>query len=113
MDLLRHLVARNEQRVATGRVMPKAHLLRFIAADTGLKAADCKKVFASLVAVGTNLLKHKGKLTIPGLATLTLKTKPATKAGKKMMFGKVVDMKAKPAQRVIKAFAVPALKKSI
>jgi hypothetical protein len=39
--------------------------------------------------------------------------KPATKAGKKMMFGKEVAVKAKPAKTVCKAFPVAALKASI
>jgi len=37
------------------------------------------------------------------------RTKPATKAGKREVFGKVM-VKAKPAKTVVKAFAVPALK---
>ena len=36
--------------------------------------------------------------------------KPATKAGKREMFGKVVVVKAKPAKTVVKAFPVAALK---
>ena len=36
--------------------------------------------------------------------------KPATKAGKREMFGKVVLVKAKPAKTVVKAFAAKALK---
>ena len=41
------------------------------------------------------------------------RAKPATKAGKRMMLGKEVVMKAKPAKTVVKAFCVSALKKSI
>jgi len=36
-----------------------------------------------------------------------------SKAGKKMMFGKEVTVKAKPAKTVVKAFPVAALKASI
>ena len=36
--------------------------------------------------------------------------KPATKAAKREMFGKVVLVKAKPAKTVVKAFAAKALK---
>merc|ERR1712050_586261 len=84
-----------------------------IATATGLKAADCKKVLASLAAVATKEVKSTGKFTVPGLAMLKMKTKPATKAGKREMFGKVVVVKAKPAKKVVKAFAVAALKKSV
>merc|ERR1712113_28915 len=65
------------------------------ATATGLKGADCKKVLASLAAVATKEVKSTGKFTVPGLAMLKLKTKPATKAGKREMFGKVVVVKAK------------------
>merc|ERR1712217_167079 len=36
------------------------------------------------------LLIHKGKVAIPGLCRLKTRTKPATKAGKREIFGKVV-----------------------
>merc|ERR1712051_329742 len=92
--------------------MTQSGLAAAIATATGLKAADCKKVLASLAAVGTKEVKS-GKFIVPGLAMLKLKTRPATKAGKKMMFGQEVVVKAKPATKVIKAFPVAALKKSI
>merc|ERR1712018_350654 len=93
--------------------MSQSGITAAIATATGLKAADCKKVLASLAAVATKEVKATGKFTVPGLAMLKVKTKPATKAGKREMFGKVVVVKAKPAKKVVKAFAVAALKKSI
>ena len=39
--------------------------------------------------------------------------KPATKAGKKEIFGKMCIVKAKPAKKIVKAFPVAALKASI
>merc|ERR1712099_24370 len=93
--------------------MSQTGITAAIAAATGLKAADCKKVLASLAAVATKGVKSTGKFTVPGLAMLKVKTKPATKAGKREMFGKVCVVKAKPAKKVVKAFAVAALKKSV
>merc|ERR1712194_52983 len=93
--------------------MSQSGITAAIATATGLKAADCKKVLASLAAVATKEVKSTGKFTVPGLAMLKLKTKPATKAGKREMFGKVMVVKAKPAKKVVKCFAVSALKKSI
>merc|ERR1712173_369249 len=49
----------------------------------------------------------------PRLARLKIRTKPATKAGKKEVFGKLVMVKAKPARKIVKAYPVAALKKSI
>merc|ERR1712051_242713 len=92
--------------------MTQSGLTAAIATATGLKAADCKKVLASLAAVGTKEVKS-GKFVVPGLVMLKVKTKPATKAGKKLMFGKEVVVKAKPAKKVIKAFPAAAVKKSI
>ena len=44
---------------------------------------------------------------------IKLKKKPATKAGKRMAFGKLVHVKAKPASSVVKCYAVKALKTAI
>ena len=98
---------------AKSTAMSQSGITAAIATATGLKAADCKNVLASLAAVGTKEVKTTGKFTVPGLAMLKLKLKPATKAGKREMFGKVMVVKAKPAKKVVKAFAVAALKKSI
>ena len=84
-----------------------------MAKATGLKAAECKKALASLAAVATKEVKSAGKFTIPGLCMLKIKNKPATKAGKRVLFGKEVVVKAKPASKIVKAFCVSALKKSI
>merc|ERR1712241_1146772 len=100
-------------KAAAAKAMSQSGVVAAIAAGTGLKAADCKKALASLAAVATKEVKSTGKFTIPGLAMLKLKTKPATKAGKREMFGKVVVVKAKPAKKIVKAFAVSALKKSV
>merc|ERR1712228_138228 len=100
-------------KAAKVTAMSQSGITAAIATATGLKAADCKKVLASLAAVATKEVKSTGKFTVPGLAMLKLKTKPATKAGKREMFGKVVVVKAKPAKKIVKAFAVAALKKSV
>merc|ERR1711992_345287 len=105
--------APNAMKAAAAKAMSQGALTAALATANGLKAADCKKTLASLAAVGAKEVKSAGKFTIPGLAMLKLKTKPATKAGKREMFGKVVLVKAKPAKTVVKAFAVAALKKSI
>merc|ERR1712218_169241 len=100
-------------KAAAAKAMSQSGVVAAIATATGLKAADCKKALASLAAVGTKEVKSTGKFTIPGLAMLKLKLKPATKAGKKLIFGKEQVVKAKPAKKVVKAFAVSALKKSV
>merc|ERR1712214_248910 len=106
-------MAPKAMKAVAAKAMSQGALTAALATATGLKAAECKKALASLAAVGTKEVKSAGKFTIPGLAMLKLKTKPATKAGKREMFGKVVLVKAKPAKTVVKAFAVSALKKSV
>ncbi len=71
------------------------------------------KVLDQLAAVAAAETKKAGKFVIPGVAMIKIRTKPATKAGKKMIFGKEVMVSAKPAKTVVKAFPVSALKKAI
>ena len=93
--------------------MSQTGIAEALAQGTGLKAAECKKVLDSLAAVATKEVKGAGKFTIPGLCMLKIKNKPASEAGKRLMFGKETVVKAKPASKVVKAFCVSALKKSI
>merc|ERR1719265_833083 len=76
-----------------------------------LKKTVCSKVINSLSAIATEGVKSAGKFVIPGVCQIKTRQKPATKAGKKMIFGKEVMVKAKPAKTVVKAFPVAALKK--
>merc|ERR1719277_1663776 len=98
---------------ASGKVLSKGGLAEALAAETELKKRDCMKVLDSLAAVATKQVKSAGKVTIPGLCMIKTRVKPATKAGKREIFGKMVVVKAKPAKTVVKAYCVAALKKSV
>merc|ERR1712151_513826 len=91
--------------------MSKTELVAALEAKSSVKKSECKKVLESLAEVAGKEVKSKGKFTVPGLVMVKTRTKPATKAGKREMFGKVVLVKAKPANTVLKAFCVAALKK--
>merc|ERR1711957_260133 len=93
--------------------MGKTGLADALATATELKKSDCAKVLTSLAEVVTKEVKKTGKVTIPGLAMIKTRVKPATKAGKREMFGKVVMVAAKPAKTVVKAYPVSAIKKAI
>merc|ERR1719166_109888 len=95
------------------KALSKGGLAEAIATATELKKKDCTKVLDSLAAVTTKQVKSAGKVTIPGLCMIKTRTKPATKAGKREIFGKVVVVKAKPAKTIVKAYCVAALKKSV
>merc|ERR1711908_1443 len=51
-----------------------------------------KAVFESLGSLIPTQLKAAGKFVIPGITMIKLKKKPATKAGKRIAFGKEVSL---------------------
>ena len=91
----------------------KGALADALSSGTELKKSECNKVLTALAEIAAKQVKSAGKFTIPGVCMVKTRLKPATKAGKREMFGKVVVVKAKPAKTVVKAFPVAALKNSI
>merc|ERR1711964_424603 len=96
----------------TKKPMTKTGLAQALVDATEIKKKEVTKVLDSLANVAPTQLKAVARFTIPGLCVLKTRRKPATKAGKREMFGQVVMVKAKPAKTVVKAFAVGALKKN-
>ena len=74
-----------------------------------VKKSVASKLLEALAAVGTQEVKKTGIFTVPGLARMKIRNKPATKAGKREVFGKIVMVKAKPARKIVKAFPVANL----
>merc|ERR1712185_332491 len=95
------------------KAMTKGTLLKAIATEHDLKTKACSNVLNSLVTVATAEVKKNGIFTLPGICRIKTRVKPATKAGKKNIFGKEVVVKAKPAKTVVKAYPVAALKSQI
>ena len=95
------------------KAMTKGSLLTALADATELKKGDVGKILNSLTEIGTEEVKKSGKFVLPGLCMIKTRQKPATKAGKKLMFGKEVMVKAQPAKTVVKASPVAALKSQI
>ena len=95
------------------KAMSKGNLAGELAEATELKKSDITKVLNSLAEIGTGEVQKTGKFTLPGLCMIKTRQKPATKAGKKMMFGQEVMVKAQPAKTIVKAFPVAALKNQI
>merc|ERR1719336_1096755 len=81
-----------------------------LATGTEVKKSQCTKLLDSLAKIATAEVKKAGLFTVPGLCRIKTRTKPATKAGKREIFGKMQIVKAKPARTVVKAFPVAALK---
>merc|ERR1712028_72282 len=90
----------------------KTEICVALEAKSSVKKSDCKKVLESLAEVAAKEVK-KGKFTIPGVVMVKTRMKPATKAGKREVFGKMMMVKAKPAKTIVKAFCVAALKKAV
>jgi len=98
---------------AGAKAMTKGALMKALATEHGLKQKACTQVIDSLVDIATTEVKKTGVFTLPGLCRIKTRTKPATKAGVRVIFGKETKVKAKPAKTVVKAFPVAALKKQI
>merc|ERR1712014_327792 len=98
---------------AGAKAMTKGALLKTIATEHGFKTKTCSQVMNSFVDIATKEVKKTGVFAIPGLCRIKTRTKPATKAGVKVMFGKEMKVKAKPAKTVVKVFPAAALKKQI
>ena len=95
------------------KVMTKSAMAKAIAEEHEIKQGVAAKIISSLAEIGTKEVTSTGKFTFPGLVMVKTRVKPATKACKKEMFGKMCDVKARPARTIVKAYPVSALKKSI
>merc|ERR1712084_160392 len=98
---------------AAGKPMTKGAIADALATSCELKKTVCSKFIDSLAEIATKEVGKTGLFSIPGLCRLKTRVKPATKAGKREIFGKVVMVKAKPARKIVKAYPVAALKNSI
>merc|ERR1712070_1188839 len=96
---------------AAGKALSKAVVSTQITWASEVKKSDCSKIMDALADMGAKQVKGVGKFVIPGLVMIKTRRKAATKAGKRLMFGKEVVVAAKPAKTVVKAFPVAALKK--
>merc|ERR1712093_504622 len=98
-------------KAGSKKAMTKGALTKALATEHGLKPNACSQVINSFVAIAAQEVKKNGVFTVPGICRIKTHTKPATKAGVRMMFGKEAKVKAKPAKTIVKAFPVSALKK--
>merc|ERR1719145_188658 len=98
---------------ASAKPMTKGALAKALATEHGLKQKACADVLKSIVDIATKEVKKAGVFTIHGLCRIKTRTKPATKAGVRNVFGKEVKVKAKPARTIVKGYPVAALKKQI
>jgi nucleoid DNA-binding protein len=94
----------------------KTQMYTHISEDTGLTRKEVAGVFESLSDIMEGHIKGRGAgvFKLPGLLKVKINKKPATKARKNVPNpfrpGELMDVKAKPARRVVKVLALKALK---
>merc|ERR1719182_865442 len=95
------------------KAMPKSAIADALATACEQKKSEVAKVLDALATLAGKEVKGNGKFTIPGVCMIKTKHKAATKAGKRVMFGQEMKVKAKPARTVVKCFAVKTLKNCV
>merc|ERR1711862_687583 len=86
---------------AGARAMTKSNIAKTIAGQLELKQKVCSTLLNTLADVASTQVSKTGLFSIPNLCRLKIRTKPATKAGEKQVFGKVVMVKAKSAKKIV------------
>merc|ERR1711971_879599 len=72
------------------KAMTKGALAKALATEHGLKQKACSDVLNSITDIATKEVKKTGLFTLHGLCRIKTRTKPATKAGVRNVFGKEV-----------------------
>lgn len=101
---------------AAAKPATKSEILKSLSDSTGLSKKDVVSVFDALNGLIKKELGKKKLFSIPGLVRLKVIQKPATKAGMRpnpFKPGEMMQVKAKPARKVVKALPVKALKDSV
>merc|ERR1711982_236704 len=98
---------------AANKALTKGALVKALAEKCEVKPKQANMFIAGLTEAVTAEVKKNGGFNIAGLCRIKTRVNPATKAGKREMFGKVCIVKAKPAKTVVKAFPAAALKAAI
>ena len=96
-----------------GKAMTKGAIAQSLATEFEIKQNVAGKIISSFADLAAKEVKSAGIFTFPGLCRIKTRVKPATKAGKREVFGKIVVCQAKPARTIVKAYPVSALKKSV
>merc|ERR1719387_1831642 len=102
-----------KKKAVSAKSMTKTGIAEALATKSGVKKSEITKLLDGFTDLATAEVKTAGKFTIPGLCMLKTRTKPARKAGTRLAFGKTIKVKAAPAKKIVKAFCVSVLKKSI
>src|SRR4051794_29078889 len=99
-------------KTETPKAMPKSAIYKELAGRAGLEAKQVSAVFEAMEELIREQLGRKGPglFAIPNLVKFKLVKKAATKAGKRMVAGREVEVAAKPASVKVKAITLKSLK---
>merc|ERR1711957_512858 len=86
--------------------MSKGAIADALATACDKKKADMTKALDALVEIIHKEVKSTGKFKIPGVCMIKTRHKAASKACKRLAFGQMMNIKAKPAKTIVKAFPV-------
>merc|ERR1712179_196830 len=119
MGEVKKVVAKKEEvakpQVATvpveGKPLAQGLLVKMLCEKNELKPKQVRSILTQLAEIATKEVKRVAKFSIPNVCVVKSRVKPATAAGKRMMFGKEVLVKAQPAKTILKSFPASSLKK--
>ena len=86
-------------KAMNAKAMTEDGIAEALSTSTEMKKSVCGQILNSLAEIATQEVKSTGVFTIPGVCKIKTRMKPATKAGKREVFGKVVMVNVKPAWR--------------
>lgn len=96
--------------------LSKTEILNALADATGQSRKEVNAVLDALESlIESNIRKGPGIFNLPGLLKIYVHTKPATKArmGRNPATGEEIEIKARPASKVVKARPLKKLKEMI
>lgn len=103
-------------KAATKKPPTKSEIYGTIAEKTELSRKQVSSVLEELGNIAVKSLKSYGAFTIPGLAKMVVRKKPATKGGMRpnpFKPGEMMEVKPKPATKKVAIRPIKALKESV
>lgn len=108
-------MAKSANGAATKKAPTKSEVFTAIAEKTELSRKQVSSVVDALNEQAIKSLKKNGQFTLPGLAKMVVRKKPATKArpGRNPFTGEEIMIKAKPASKTVRIRPIKSLKEQV
>merc|ERR1711924_578773 len=92
LKIMAPMKSKGAAKATAAKPMTKGMITKALAEQHGLKQKACSDYLNSLVEIACQEVKKTGIFTLPGLCRIKTRTKPATKAGVRNIFGKEVKV---------------------